>query len=288
MTTAIRHDRFPDSDWTTALLDGAGAIIRPGEHACCRFGSASDRRRVVASVVGDVLRRGDRAVYLHDRLDADELVSDLADAGEAVGTALERGQLVVRSPRIHAVEGTFDIDFLLGWCSDERDRSLADGYERVTLIVEVGASIADAQALEDYEQRLDALASPATAILCIYDPARVAPSSAVALLHDVDLAPELAPVGREAYLEAADLRSGALRLAGELDYDAVPALTDVLRARGRGSLALDLADLHFVDVAGMRGLRGRPGERSIAIVAASEAVRRLSDLMGWDTDPGVA
>jgi ABC-type transporter Mla MlaB component len=288
MTTAIRHDRFPDSDWTTALLDGAGAIIRPGEHACCRFGSASDRRRVVASVVGDVLRRGDRAVYLHDRLDADELVSDLADAGEAVGTALERGQLVVRSPRIHAVEGTFDIDFLLGWCSDERDRSLADGYERVTLIVEVGASIADAQALEDYEQRLDALASPATAILCIYDPARVAPSSAVALLHDVDLAPELAPVGREGYLEAADLRSGALRLAGELDYDAVPALTDVLRARGRGSLALDLADLHFVDVAGMRGLRGRPGERSIAIVAASEAVRRLSDLMGWDTDPGVA
>jgi ABC-type transporter Mla MlaB component len=288
MTTAIRHDRFPDSDWTTALLDGAGAIIRPGEHACCRFGSASDRRRVVASVVGDVLRRGDRAVYLHDRLDADELVSDLADAGEAVGTALERGQLVVRSPRIHAVEGTFDIDFLLGWCSDERDRSLADGYERVTLIVEVGASIADAQALEDYEQRLDALASPATAILCIYDPARVAPSSAAALLHDVDLAPELAPVGREGYLEAADLRSGALRLAGELDYDAVPALTDVLRARGRGSLALDLADLHFVDVAGMRGLRGRPGERSIAIVAASEAVRRLSDLMGWDTDPGVA
>jgi ABC-type transporter Mla MlaB component len=288
MTTAIRHDRFPDSDWTTALLDGAGAIIRPGEHACCRFGSAGDRRRVVASVVGHVLRRGDRAVYLHDRLDADELISDLADADEAVGTALERGQLVVRSPRIHTVEGTFDTDFLLGWCSDERDRSLADGYEGVTLIVEVGASIENARALEDYEQRLDALASPATAILCIYDPARVAPSSTVALSHDVDLAPELAPVGRDGCLEAAYLRSGALRLAGELDYDAVPALTDVLRARGRGSLALDLADLHFVDVAGMRGLRGRPGERSIAIVAASEAVRRLSDLMGWDTDPEVA
>jgi hypothetical protein len=55
-----------------------------------------------------------------------------------------------------------------------------------------------------------------------------------------------------------------------------------------GSLALDLADLHYVDVVGMRELRGQPGERSIAIVAASEAVRRLSDLMGWDTDPEVA
>jgi anti-anti-sigma regulatory factor len=287
-TAAIRHDRFPDSDRTTALLDGAGAIIRSGEHACCRFGSASDRRRVVASVVGRVLRRGDRAVYLHDRVDTHELVSDLADADEAVGTALERGQLVVSSPRIHAVEGTFDIDFLLGWCSDERDRSLADGYQALTLIVEVGASIADAQALEDYEQRLDALASPTTAILCIYDPARAAPSSAVASLHDVDLAPELAPVGRDRHLAAAHLRSGALRLAGELDFDAAPILTDVLSARFRGSLALDLADLHYVDVVGMRELRGQPGDRSIAIVAASEAVRRLSDLMGWDTDPEVA
>jgi anti-anti-sigma regulatory factor len=288
MTTATRDDRVRDSDWTTALPDGAGAIIRPGEHACCRFGLARDRRRFVASVVGRVLRQGDRAVYVHDRVDAHELVRDLADADEAVGAALERGQLVVRSPRIHAVEGTFDVDFLLGWCSDERDRSLADGYERLTLIVEVGASIADAQALEDYEQRLNALATPTTAILCIYDPARVAPSSAVASLHDVDVAPELAPVGREGDLEAAHLGSGALRLVGELDFEAAPILTEVLHARCRGSLALDLADLHFVDVAGMRELRGRPEERSIAIVAASEAVRRLSNLMGWDTDPGVA
>jgi ABC-type transporter Mla MlaB component len=287
-TAAIRHDRFPDCDRTTALLDGAGAIIRSGEHACCRFGSASDRRRIVARVVGRVLRRGDRAVYLHDGLDAHELVSDLADNDEAVGTALERGQLVVSSPRIHAVEGTFDTDLLLGWCSDERDRSLADGYEGLTLIVEVGASIADAQALEDFEERLDALANPATTILCINDPARIAPSSAVASLHDVDLAPALAPVGREGHLEAAHLRSGALRLAGELNFDAAPILTEVLGARCRGSLALDLADLHFVDVVGMRELRGRPGERSIAILAASEAVRRLSDLMAWDADPEVA
>jgi ABC-type transporter Mla MlaB component len=288
MTAAFQHHGFPDGDWTTTLVDGAGAIIRPGEHACCRFGSAIDRRRVVANVVGHVLRRGDRAVYLHDRVDAHELISDLADALEGVGPALERGQLVIRSPRIHAVEGTFDIGFLLGWCSDERDRSLADGYEGLTLIIELGASIADPQALEDYEQHLDALASPETAILCLYDPARAAPSSAVGSLHDVDLAPELAPIGREGHVEAARLRSGALRLAGELDFDAAPILTEVLCAHCRGSLALDLADVRFVDVAGMRGLRGRHGERSIAIVAASEAVRRLSHLIGWDTDPGVA
>ena len=109
----------------------------------------------------------------------------------------------------------------------------------------------------------------------------------MASLHDVDLAPELAPVGREGHLEAARLRSGALRLAGELDFDAGPVLTDVLRVRFLGSLALDLADLHYVDAVGMRALRGQPGARSITIVAASEAVRRMGELMGWDTDPGV-
>jgi ABC-type transporter Mla MlaB component len=102
------------------------------------------------------------------------------------------------------------------------------------------------------------------------------------------LAPELAPVGRKGHLEAAHLRSGTLRLAGELGFEVAPILAEVLGARCCGSLALDLADLHFVDIVGMRELRGRPAERSIAIVAASEAVRRLSDLMGWDTDPGVA
>jgi ABC-type transporter Mla MlaB component len=248
---------------------------------------AADRKRVVAATVGHVLRRGDRAVVLHDRLEAVDVIADLADDDELVATARERGQLLELSPRIDALEGTFDLDCLLGWCSDERDRSVADGYEGVTLIVELGASIADGRALEDYEQRLDALASPATAILCIYDPAWVAMSSALGSLHDVDFAPELAPVGRVGYLEAAYLRSGALRLAGELDYGAVPILTDVLRRHCGGSLALDLADLDFVDVAGLRGLRGLPGERSISILAASEAVRRLSDLMGWDTDPGV-
>jgi anti-anti-sigma regulatory factor len=77
-------------------------------------------------------------------------------------------------------------------------------------------------------------------------------------------------------------------MAVKLDLEAAPTLTEVLCGRCRGSLTLDLADLDFADVAGMRVLRGRPEQRSIGVVAASEAVRRLSDLMGWDTDPGVA
>jgi hypothetical protein len=37
----------------------------------------------------------------------------------------------------------------------------------------------------------------------------------------------------------------------------------------------------------MRALRGRIGEQ-LTIVAASNQVRRLIELVGWDTDPDVA
>lgn len=53
------------------------------------------------------------------------------------------------------------------------------------------------------------------------------------------------------------------------------------------SVELDLADLEFIDVGGMRGLRGLHGQR-MTIVAASPPVRRLPELLGWDTDPGMS
>jgi hypothetical protein len=46
------------------------------------------------------------------------------------------------------------------------------------------------------------------------------------------------------------------------------------------------ADLAYVDVAGMRALRGRKGQR-LTIIPASDAVRRLLALLAWDTDPAI-
>jgi hypothetical protein len=44
--------------------------------------------------------------------------------------------------------------------------------------------------------------------------------------------------------------------------------------------------LTYVDVAGMRALRGRTGQ-PVAIDGASEPVMRLAELLAWDTDPDV-
>jgi hypothetical protein len=60
----------------------------------------------------------------------------------------------------------------------------------------------------------------------------------------------------------------------------------VLDAHFPGPLRLDLGDLSFVDVAGMRALRGRPG-RSLTVGPVSDAVRQMLALLAWDTDPDV-
>ena len=98
---------------------------------------------------------------------------------------------------------------------------------------------------------------------------------------------ELAPISRCGYL-AADLvgPERILRLAGELDVEAAATVAAVIDARGDGPICVDLADLEFVDVAGLRALRGTHGH-PIAIAAPSDAVLRLVGMLGWDSDPGV-
>jgi ABC-type transporter Mla MlaB component len=111
--------------------------------------------------------------------------------------------------------------------------------------------------------------------------------SDVVAAHAVDLSPELATISRSGLLAASRIRaSRTLRLAGELDFTSADAVAAVLDGHYHGDLRLDLGDLRFVDVAGMRALRGRTGQ-GITITQASDPARRLIGLLAWDTDPGV-
>ena len=42
----------------------------------------------------------------------------------------------------------------------------------------------------------------------------------------------------------------------------------------------------FIDVAGMRALRGRKAQ-PVVVLGARDSFRRLLTLMAWDTDPGI-
>jgi ABC-type transporter Mla MlaB component len=242
----------------------------------------------------DGLRRGDKVIYLVDAVDAADLISRLERLDPGFEPAIARGQLEVR-PACDAYipDSRFEPDRMLALLRKEHDLARDEGYSGLSVTGEMPVAMRDLPGREHlaaYEARLGSdLDSPSYSVLCQYDHAGFGPEvlSTVIDAHDVDASPELAPIGRDGELAAArDRDRDVLRLAGELDFGCAQTVSEVLAAHFDGPLRLDLADLSYIDVAGMRALRGREREH-LTIAPGSEAVRRLVALLAWDTDPGI-
>ncbi len=266
--------------------------VRPGEHVCCHFEHADDRERLAVAFVRDGLRRGDKVVYLFDGDDAAGLVSRLDRLDPDFAPAMARGQFEVRRARdAYIPDGRFEADRILAALREEHHRAPAEGYNGLSVTGEMPIATPElpgGEQLGAYEARVGSHVDGAS-VLCQYDHGRFGPGlmSDVIEAHEVEASPELAAIGRDGELAAArDRGNDALRLAGELDFGCAQTLSEVLDAHFHGPLRLDLADLSYVDVAGMRALRGRKGQRLI-ISPASDVVRRLLALLGWDTDPEI-
>lgn len=273
--------------------DPVAVAVRPGEHACCRFAHAEDRRLAALGFVRDALRRGNKVIYLCESEDVQALGDEMAQAAGEVGPAIESGQLELRSaPGCYTPDGAFDVDRMLLSVAEERERALTEGYPALSMTGEMGWALrqaSDADLLPEYEQRFaEVMEQGNFAGLCQYDHGRFDPAtlSAVAAAHVVDLSPELGALVRTGCLAGARVDGRALRLAGELDFACAHTVTSVIDSHFHGPLELDLAGLEFVDVAGMRALRGN-ARQQITITGASGAVRQMLTLLGWDTDPGI-
>ena len=274
--------------------------VRTGEHACCRFAQAGDRERVAAAFASDGLRRGDKVVYVSDRDDVAPLVRRLKRLDASLASAMAAGQLdVLRASDVYIPDGRFDLLRTLDFIRYYHDQALAEGYAGLSITGEIPAALREVpggEQLTRYEARLERYRrqrgradSARDSILCQYDHGRFGPRvlSDVARAHQVDVPPELAAIGRDGEVGAAyDRAHDALRLGGELDFACAQTVSEVLDAHFHGPLRLDLADLNYIDVAGMRALRGHTG-RQLIITSASPAVRRLLALLAWDTDPAV-
>jgi ABC-type transporter Mla MlaB component len=255
----------------------ASSAVRRGEHACCRLTHARDAERLSARFIHDGLQLGHRVMCLSD---------DGPRSGSEDVEAYSATEFYLR-------DGRFDVDRTLASLADVLVGALRDGYRGLSVTADMSWAMSGASRWEDvieYEQRLAAVCEDGTLrMLCRYDqmPLTAGALRQVRAAHDVEISPELAPIGRAADLAGARvLRNGALRLAGELDCDCAGTLADLLGADFDRELRLDLADLRFVDVAGMRALRPRVGQL-LSIAGATGPVRRLLSLMGWDTDPAI-
>ena len=272
---------------------GFAVTVRRGEHGCCHFQDADDRERLVVSFIHEAVRRADKVVYLMDGDEPAALVSRLERLDPTLGPASARGQFVARGD-VYMPDGEFDPDRIVAMLHEEHDRARAEGYAGLSVTGEMPVAVCDSPAggkqLGAYEARLESDADRGCySFLCQYDHARFTAGclSGVVAAHAIDASPELAPIGRDGVLAAArDRGENTLRLAGELDFASAQTVSDVLDAHFGDQLRLDLADLTYIDVAGMRALRGRNGQR-VTISRVSEPVGRLLTLLGWDTDPAV-
>jgi ABC-type transporter Mla MlaB component len=270
--------------------------IRPGEHACCRFAHRDDRRRLALAFVLAGLDRGHKVAYLSDEDDATRFVADLVASDDRVDEALERGQLEVRpAPGDYIPDGTFDPARMRNELREAHAQALAEGYSGLSMAGDMAWAVGLQTGLDKlmaYEHDISTMmeVEVTLAFLCIYDHGRFGAGTLAELVepHGVDVSPELAQVARVGYLAASRVLPGpTLRLCGELDFECAEAIANVLDAHYHGTLRLDLADLVYVDVAGLRALRGKNGQR-LTITSASQPVRRLLGLLGWDTDPEIA
>jgi anti-anti-sigma factor len=270
------------------------SAVRPGEHACARLGRIEDHQVLATAFTRHGLDGGHRVLWLGD----DGFCTGMREALQAADVrgepAVAGGQLVLRPACDgYLPDGSFDADRMIGLIREEHAAALKLGYAALSVTGDMSRAYDDppgTDALLAYERRLNAEPQDTLLMLCRYDQAHVALSGArdVTAQHAVDIGPELVALSRIDNLAAAWAGGPepVLRLAGELDYTGAEALRPVLAAHLHGPLVVDLGDVEFADVAGMRALRGRKGQ-PLRITAASPPVRRLLALMGWDTDPAV-
>ncbi|MDX6692230.1 MAG: hypothetical protein QOG15_3687 [Solirubrobacteraceae bacterium] len=268
------------------------SAVRPGEHACCRFALASDRQALTLAFVRNGIERGHKVLHVADSADNEDITERLrvaAPEGERSG----RYVIETRTPGdLYLPDGTFDRDRTIATIRAEHAQALAEGFSGLSISGSMNWVLGEppgADGVTEYEHCLAALAGdPTLLMLCHYEHGRFASGAltTITAAHDVDLAPELAAIGRFGYLAGARVDGQVLRLSGELDFACADALADMLAAYFHGRLRLDLSDLTFADVAGMRALRGRLSQ-PLTIVSASAAILRLLALLAWDTDPDI-
>jgi ABC-type transporter Mla MlaB component len=272
----------------------AGAIaVRPGEHACFRFRRPEERERIADAFVCAGLGRGHRVVYLCESRDLDATCRRLTSAEPEMASAIRTGALEVRDARGTYLQGrSFDVEQIIAALRAEHRRALTDGFAGLSMTGDVVSALVDASAeqLVEYEHRLNEEFGDATQVLlCQYDQHRFETGTLAEMTeaHHVEVSPLLATMDPTGALAAARVHPPeTLRLAGELDFETVVGLLEYVTANVHGALRVDLADIVFADVAGMRALRAGPHGR-LTIADASEPVLRLVGLLGWDTDPAV-
>lgn len=270
----------------------SAAVLEPGDHACWAVASDSEHEAVVSEYFEAGLRAGDRLAYFGVRYGEDHVRGYLSQLGADPHRLAQEGQLVVLDARAaYTPDGRFDPERTMATFRAETDRARRDGYRTLRAAGETEwllSGLADLPAVTTYELRCDILTSGASTIgLCSYD-ARDCDAESLATVAAVHSA-RIGDVPVDFCLHAGV--NDRLCLEGEVDTAGEDAFTAALAAAvaaGPDPLCIDVSQLDFIDVRGMRALADvARTARRVEITGSSELLRRCWVILEFDRLPNV-
>lgn len=274
-----------------------------GTHGCCVYATERQRLATVADFFRVGAARNDRLLYLAD-LDSGSLdgaVRALDDAGFHARWSQADGQLEVRSTDDSYLEGgAFDGNRLKDVMRRETEAALAAGYRGLRVVGEMTWAQrheVTLAALAAYESEINELFGDGTLTgLCQYDRGAFPDDMLTAVVAPHRLVTSAAGDDDDGGFTASRADDARVRVSGEVDC----ADAYLLRAFLQGCVAataaaddleVDIAEVGFLDVAGLRALveaaQDLGSSRALALRGARPLVRRVLALTGWDDMPNL-
>ncbi len=270
----------------------ATPAVTSRSHVCWLFDGHDSFRRAAVEFLAAGALRGDLLLYATREGRTDDVVEDLAEAPKVARRVTARSLVPSSTRELYAPDGTFDRDRQLARYEQLTVSAVREGFAGLSVVTEATSLVPDdpaRAAAVEYELAVDALANrlPVSA-LCAYD-AEVLGGAAAAqlcMVHPQRRAGPAADCGFSLFHDR-----GVLRLAGEIDaanhHLAAVAFRAAVATTTRTDVAIDLADLTFIDVPGLQELallarRLTAGGRQLTLVQVPSAVQRACMLLGDD------
>ncbi|WP_426508526.1 MEDS domain-containing protein [Dactylosporangium sp. McL0621] len=268
--------------------------IRPGDHLCLPFASDAEQREVVSAFIADGLRRGERVLYFSDRTNSGALDAWLGPRGVDGALAIARGQLEVRAA--DGSDAGFDPAEVLSGIRLAVREARAAGFQGLRLTGEMSwtrRGVPGTTKLHEYEAGVSSTVvdSADLAAVCQYDERlfeRADLAGLVSVHHGVVCIDPLHDDRRLRIVPTYSPRG--LRVAGVVDDSTAAPLADALAQAadwptGEPLLVLDLAELTFIDVAGIRALvrfaESVAPERRVQVRHMPASMRKVLHIARW-------
>jgi hypothetical protein len=268
--------------------------IRLGDHLCLPFANDDEQREVLTSYIADGLDKGQRVLYLADRTEPAAIDRWLSKRGVDGALAVARGQLDVRSA---AGEDPVSV---AGGIKLERQQARDAGYTGLRITGEMSWALRHpptAGLLDLYESGIatTVTGSDDLVAICQYDE-RLFDSAAVHgyLAFHADVV-RVDPLHNDRRLRVVPtFTPRGLKVHGIVDQSSGDGFAFALEHAARWPepvLHIDLADLEFIDVAGVRAIVRMaeslaPGRR-VQLDHLAPYLRKVLGVVGWDRTPGL-